>query len=313
MKTSHITTRVAVVIGLVLGSFALTALAQNVFVGPPGPPPACPAGYTGCDAPLNVSATAQSKTGLLSLQNFLFNPTAAAIPVGAVLSAKDATGLVEWKTLAGVGPTQTIPENYTVYATGNSSTDWVVPAGITRVRVRMWGGGGGGGAFDSGVSVGGGGGSGAYAEGIVSVTPGSTYTIKVGKGGPGGVTGSGQAARCGTNGDASSFGLKNSTSLLVANGGNKGHGNCGDGNLSSGGWGGSFTIAAGVSGFGIQGGDGATGNTGQSEGGSAPMGGAGSSRYRYSAPNNPGGGGGGGVSGDPYGFTGSSGKVVIEY
>jgi len=52
---------------------------------------------------------------------------------------------------------------------------WTAPPDVTHVMVEMWGGGGGG------DSVGGGGG--AYVRSIVSVTPGSIYSILVGGGG----------------------------------------------------------------------------------------------------------------------------------
>ena len=52
---------------------------------------------------------------------------------------------------------------------------WTAPADVTSVMVEVWAGGGGG------DSVGGGGG--AYSRSIISVTPGSVYTITVGGGG----------------------------------------------------------------------------------------------------------------------------------
>jgi hypothetical protein len=60
------------------------------------------------------------------------------------------------------------------------SGTWTAPANITHVMVEMWGGGGGG----SGGSCGGcGGGAGAYTRDVVSVTPGTTYSVIVGAGG----------------------------------------------------------------------------------------------------------------------------------
>lgn len=56
---------------------------------------------------------------------------------------------------------------------------WKAPPGITHVLVEMWGGGAGG-------DFGQGGGGGAYSRGVVSVTPGTTYSINVGGGGGGG-------------------------------------------------------------------------------------------------------------------------------
>jgi hypothetical protein len=53
------------------------------------------------------------------------------------------------------------------------SGSFVVPAGITRLLVEMWGGG-------SDVFPGGAGGGGAYARSVITVVPGSTLTVQVG-------------------------------------------------------------------------------------------------------------------------------------
>jgi hypothetical protein len=64
------------------------------------------------------------------------------------------------------------------------TTNWIVPAGVNWVRVDMWAGGAGGGA-GSGANENGGGGGGGYASRICAVTPGSTFAIAAGLGGPG--------------------------------------------------------------------------------------------------------------------------------
>jgi hypothetical protein len=56
---------------------------------------------------------------------------------------------------------------------------WKAPDGITHVLVEMWGGGSGG-AFDSA------GAGGSYSRSIITVVPGTVYTITVGEGGGGG-------------------------------------------------------------------------------------------------------------------------------
>lgn len=63
-----------------------------------------------------------------------------------------------------------------------TSTDaWTAPMDVTEVAVECWGAGGGGGTSLITVSGGGGGGGGAYARSeVVSVTPGTTYTVTVG-------------------------------------------------------------------------------------------------------------------------------------
>lgn len=59
---------------------------------------------------------------------------------------------------------------------------WVVPAGVTQIKVEAWGGGGRGGSHVSTSGERGGGGGGAYASSTISVTPGQTYYIAVGVG-----------------------------------------------------------------------------------------------------------------------------------
>ncbi len=80
---------------------------------------------------------------------------------------------------------------------------WVVPGGVSAIRIYGCGGGGGGGAGQAVAATagGGGGGAGGVAMGYpLPVTSGSTITVVVGTGGSGGVVG-GAAA---TNGIASS-------------------------------------------------------------------------------------------------------------
>jgi trimeric autotransporter adhesin len=70
----------------------------------------------------------------------------------------------------------------TISQTFNSSSTFTVPAGITQVTIEAWGGGGKGGSR-SGTNNGfGGGGGGAYARKLVTVVPGTTYTVTVGTG-----------------------------------------------------------------------------------------------------------------------------------
>jgi hypothetical protein len=68
------------------------------------------------------------------------------------------------------------------------SYSFTVPEGVTTVLVQFYGGGGGGGSAGAKHYTGGGG-AGAYVMSIVTVTPGATYTINVGAGGPAGALG----------------------------------------------------------------------------------------------------------------------------
>lgn len=83
--------------------------------------------------------------------------------------------------------------------------NWIAPAGIDTVKLRIWAGGGAGGSGVSG--AGGGGGGGGYTESFYSVTPGQAYFVSVGNGGVG----------AGIGGGSSSFGL-----LASATGGQAG-------------------------------------------------------------------------------------------
>ena len=63
MKQTLSTLKV-VILALVLGLGI--SYAQAVWTGPLASPPTCVTGNPGCDAPINVSATAQTKTGDLT-------------------------------------------------------------------------------------------------------------------------------------------------------------------------------------------------------------------------------------------------------
>lgn len=78
------------------------------------------------------------------------------------------------------------------------------PAGVTKVKVSVWGAGGGsGGTFGAGSGSQGGGGGG-FAQGIIPVTPGIGVPVTIGSGGAAGIGASTPTA--GGNGGTSSFG-----------------------------------------------------------------------------------------------------------
>jgi hypothetical protein len=108
-----------------------------------------------------------------------------------------------------------------------SDGNFVVPAGVYRMRVHIWGGGaGGGGSGDT--SDAGQGGAGGYLDVVLQVSPTDTYVITIGEGGDGGAN-----LNNGSNGDDTvvAFGAEE----LVAIGGNGG----GSGEALGGGAGGS--------------------------------------------------------------------------
>lgn len=203
---------------------------------------------------------------------------------------------------------------YTYYY---ESGAFIVPQGVTRVKVQCWGGGGGGGgAFGAG-GAGTGGGGGGYTAGLCTVTPGQSIYVTVGKGGLGAPAGAIYSAQPG---GTTSFG-----GYMSASGGAAGVG--GDRIIASGpvvggnGFGGQITAAGTVGGYGMLflGTDNSY-NMGGGIGGSAPFGG---SMAHMSISNNgnhgvfPGGGGSGAgarwTGGGWGGGNGANGLCVIEW
>ena len=71
---------------------------------------------------------------------------------------------------------------FQVFTTVGDSS-WVCPSGVTFVDVECWGGGGAGGVTGSVGTYPAGGGGGGYARKRVTVTPGTTYKVRVGDAG----------------------------------------------------------------------------------------------------------------------------------
>jgi len=197
--------------------------------------------------------------------------------------------------------------------TAPGSYTFTVPAGVNTIKVEAWGGGSGG---NNDISRGGGGG--AFAgDNTLSVTPGASYTVRVGSGG---------AAGTGNSGQDSSFG-----NLIVAKGGNGATGGSATASTGavrySGGNGGSSSRNGGAGGGGSAGsqGDGGTGgstnNTNGAVGGTAGAGGGaaggngGNTNQNGSNGGFPGGGGGErGSNGTSIGSgAGGNGQVIITY
>jgi hypothetical protein len=112
----------------------------------------------------------------------------------------------------------------TVPYTTSGTYTFTVPSGVSSITVECWGGGGAGGGVKSNGNYGGAGGAGgAYASKVITVTPGSNYTVTVGKGGNGG-TGDGPS------GGDSWFG---STTTVLAKGGDGGGGDNGSPGLGT--------------------------------------------------------------------------------
>ncbi len=185
-----------------------------------------------------------------------------------------------------------------------NSTAFVVPNGVSLVKVRLCGGGGGGGAGAANLG-GAGGGAGGYAEAVVPVTPGESITITVGGGGASATTtgtgsGSGGTSSFGTHLSATG-GAGGTSAAPFASGGNPGTGS-----------GGSLVLTGGY---------GSDGNGGEvmfaGNGGASAFGGGGraasSGGFAQQNGSAPGSGGGGcyGINGN--GGTGAPGIVIVEY
>ncbi len=177
------------------------------------------------------------------------------------------------------------------YSTNGTYT-WTCPASVTSVTVECFGAGGGGGSIAASTGQAGGGGGGAYSYSVVTVVPGTNYTVVVGLGG--------SAVTAGAN---STF----NTSVVVAAGGSAGA----SGANGAGGAGGTTAASTGsttysggtggtgsASGSGGGGGGGGAGSTGAGGNGASPTAGIGTT-------NNVGGNGGTGVTGNSTGVSGS--------
>jgi|SRR6478609_2295620 len=198
------------------------------------------------------------------------------------------------------------------FAAAGAISPWVVPAGVTKVRVRAWGGGGGGDSINSGINAKAGGGGGAYAEVILTVVPAQTISGTVGAGGAANNDGTDTTVAYSGDGTFSLTAGKGRSSV-----------NTGTGGIP--------VVAVGVAGAGalsLNGQDGAAGASldGTSGlivvggvGGSSPMGGMGG---RGGSVSDTGGSmgslpgyapGGGGGTGYTTGAAGAAGQIVIEY
>ena len=214
----------------------------------------------------------------------------------------------------------------------NPVSPWTVPAGVTSVKVEVWGGGGGGGGCQgtgfSGTNVGSGGGGGAYNVMTLSVIPGQSYTISIGAGGS-----VGDDANGGSGGNTTVTGSAGTVTATggaggvrrggAAGGGGSGFNNGGNGGVGTsngaGGGGGAGNKTPTLTGNGGAGtnsaaGGGGTGTITGGAGGAAQTGSDNSGNSGIV----PGGGGGGGRSsgflkGANSGGRGAVGQVVLTY
>jgi len=190
-----------------------------------------------------------------------------------------------------------------------SSGTFVVPAGVNRLEVEMWGGGGGGGngSMGTGNPGGGGGGAGAYSVNYFQVTPGASYTVNVGGGGISG----------GGSGGTSSLVDSSTNTVLSAGGG--GGGTAPSDNSPGGGGRGGQQNGSSVT-FQSANGQGGALNTGGAQSGGTGaaavrggMGGWSNGNFNGCVPGGGGAGGPGNQSNTTSGGNGAAGMVIIYY
>ncbi len=227
-------------------------------------------------------------------------------------------------------------QGQTVTFTTAGNATWLCPAGITSITVECWGGGGGGGGGAPNTAASGGAG-GSYSQFIMTVTPGTTYNLRVGAtgtagtntGGTGGTGGSSYFGNTvagapagattlavgGVGGNGSTAGSGTALGSTTGNIGNalyfyaggNGAANVGTGS-SGGGGGGAGNAAPGGNAAGITAGVGGVGGGGGGAAGSTSNGAG-------AAGTAPGGAGAGGNAGNNgrKGGAGARGQVIITY
>lgn len=221
--------------------------------------------------------------------------------------------VISWaQLLAAIQANLTLPSyslHEVIYSTPGT-TNFTVPAGITRIKARIWAGGAGAGGSSGTSAAGSGGAAGGYSEGPFAVTPGQVLVIVVGGGGSGGAAGAN-----GSSGGLSSVTISGGATLLSATGGGFGYGGVGAITFSVGnpgtGFGGVINITGMNTGIGFAVNVGVAGGFGGAAFGTSITGpninSAGISGCF------PGGGGSGGAGGNFSGGNGAGGQVVIEY
>lgn len=227
--------------------------------------------------------------------------------------------LLAFLTAAGVSPdkanvAQVLASAQAMFRAGlqafTSSGNFTVPAGVTRVRAKVWGGGGGGGGASTN-GAGSGGAGGGFVEELITVTPGAVIAVTVGAAGTAGPAG---GASNGGPGGTSSFG-----GFCSATGGGGGFGGNGSIPTSSStvgaGSGGDINLSGQPPSFGTNVGSQYFGGPG----GAAPFGGTSGhsfgTNFTAAAGAFPGGGGNGSgsSSGDFAGGAGAAGLVIVEW
>jgi hypothetical protein len=251
----------------------------------------------GAPAPIGSQTTPPVDAGWAGLYVITVITGQTAVTSANIVQLATAP-FITWK-LPQLSPGTQNLATYTTTSQGN----WTVPAGISAVRIRVWGGGGAGGSGLGG--AGGGGAAGGYSEGYYSVVAGQIFAVTVGGGGIG----------SGTAGGPSAFGsIASATGGRAGANGAGGIGGAGAGSGGSG-FGSTYVVTGQAGGAALQGATmwlGGSGGASFAGAGAMPVAGAASGSVDGNSCSLPGGGGGGGVGGG-LGGQGGAGLVLIEW
>ena len=234
--------------------------------------------------PLLIADSAAPHTNWMWGQITSYNSETGQLIASVSKSAGSGT-LASWSVSLSPDPSSAVAGYPITTLVLTSSQTWIVPAGVSRIKVTVVGGGGGA-AGDSYAQTGQAGGGGGAAIKTMAVTPGTGYDVTIGAGGSKGATGA-------SGGTSSFVGTGATVSATGGAGGAGGIGSGGDLNIAGGSGGSSIANSSVPPALG-----GSSIFSGQAQGG-------GVDGRSY------GGGGSGGWGGS--GGNGASGVVVIEY
>lgn len=111
--------RIATLSGLILGAFAVSAVAATWTPPPSAPPTGNP------DAPVNVGSATQTKLGWLGVRGLIatdFTLATGTPAAGKVLTAIDSLGNAAWQTPASISGGPVIKSGMAPFACANYST-----------------------------------------------------------------------------------------------------------------------------------------------------------------------------------------------
>ena len=128
MNIKKIISSIGIGAGAIILGLGIQYALANWTQAPPGTPPNCPAGYAGCDAPINVGTSAQAKNGSLSI----------GTSVATTSVSLDVEGKLSWLTgLIDNGPFQLIDAgalagtdaNKVLTSDASGNARWATPSG----------------------------------------------------------------------------------------------------------------------------------------------------------------------------------------